>query len=130
MPKFMEVLKQVKRSDEITNSYFAFLENHIEDVANGNANEFLELNKIASALHISHSHLSDTIQATTGHHPCYFYDLKIIDKAKHLLKESNLSIADIAEKLTYDPSNFSKFFKKFTGQTAGEYRLKEKKCSN
>lgn len=117
---------ETKRSAQITEQYFAFLDQHIEDVASGNATDFLELNKIADALYISHSHLSDTLQKSTGHHPCHFYDLKIVDKAKSLLKETDLSIAFIAKKLTYDPSNFSKFFKKFTGQTAGQFRKQQK----
>lgn len=115
-----------KRAAQITRQYFAFLDQHVEDVAKGNATEFLELNQIADALHVSHSHLSDTLQKSTGHHPCHFYDLKIVEKAKSLLKETDLSIASIAKQLTYDPSNFSKFFKKFTGQTAGEFRKQQK----
>lgn len=117
----------IKRGEEITTEYFAFLDQHIDDVVNGQAMDFLELNQIAKALHVSHSHLSDTLQRETGHHPCHFYDLKIIDKAKSLLTNTNLSIAEIAKKLTYDPSNFGKFFKKFTGQTAGEFRKQYKK---
>lgn len=117
----------IKRSKEITNKYFAFLDQHIEEVVNGQSADFLELGQIAKALHLSHSHLSDTLQQETGHHPCHFYDSKIIDKAKSLLVETDLSIADVAKKLTYDPSNFGKFFKKFTGQTAGEFRKQHKK---
>lgn len=117
---------ETKRAAQITEQYFAFLDQHVEDVANDNVADFLELNQIANALHISHSHLSDTLQKSTGHHPCHFYDLKIVDKAKSLLKETDLSIAFIAKKLTYDPSNFSKFFKKFTGQTAGQFRAQQK----
>ncbi|MNL40937.1 DNA-binding transcriptional regulator AraC [compost metagenome] len=116
-----------KRSIQITRQYFEFLDQHVEDVASGKAADFLELNQIAKTLNISHSHLSDTLQETTGHHPCYFYDLKIVEKAKSLLTETDLSIAIIAKKLTYDPSNFSKFFKKFTGRTAGEFRKQQKK---
>lgn len=115
-----------KRSAQITKQYFAFLDQHVEDVVSGNTTDFLELNQIANALHISHSHLSDTLQKSTGHHPCHFYDLKIVEKAKSLLKDTDLSIAFIAKKLTYDPSNFSKFFKKFTGQTAGQFRKQQK----
>ena len=39
-----------------------------------------------------------------------------------LLKETKASIAQIAIQLTYDPSNFSKFFKKWTGLTPGNFR--------
>ena len=122
-----EVKNDSKRGDEITNDYLLFLDQHVEDVAKGDILDFLELNQIAKALHISHSHLSDTLQETTGHHPCYFYDLKIVEKAKSLLMETDLSIAEVARRLTYDPSNFSKFFKKFAGETPGHFRTENKK---
>lgn len=115
-----------KRSAEITSQYFDFLDRHISDVINGRVADFLELNQIAGELFISHKHLTDTVQKETGNHPCYFYDLKIIDQAKRMLAETNKSIADIAVILTYDPSNFSKFFKKFVGQTPGQYRQESK----
>jgi AraC family transcriptional regulator of adaptative response / methylphosphotriester-DNA alkyltransferase methyltransferase len=117
----------VKRSEEITKEYFAFLDKHIEDVVTGKQTEFKELNQIAKELFISHSHLSDTIQKETANHPCHFYDLKIIEKAKNMLSETDLSIAEIARKFTYDPSNFSKLFKSWTKETPGNYRKNYKK---
>jgi len=118
---------KAKRSEEITSKYFAFLDIHIEEVANGKVTDFLEINQIAQLLHVSHTHLSDTIQQATGHHPCHFYDLKIIEKTKQLLIQTDLSIAGIAKKLTYDPSNFSKFFKSWTGNTPGNFRKENQK---
>ncbi len=44
-----------------------------------------------------------------------------------MLSETDKSIAEIAKTLTYDPSNFSKFFKKIVGQTPGQFRKKSKK---
>ncbi len=112
----------LKRSKEITENYFRFLDQHITDVVSGNVSDFMEINRIASALFLSHKHLTDTVQKETGNHPCHFYDLKIIDVAKKMLAETNTSVSEIARILTYDPSNFSKFFKKFTGQTPGQFR--------
>lgn len=120
-------IKSLKRSEEITKDYFAFLDNHLSDIVEGRVTKMMELNQIASALFVSHTHLTDTIQQTMGHHPCYFYDLKIAEQAKKMLLNTNSPIADIANTLTYDPSNFSKFFKKFTGQTPGEFRKQHKK---
>lgn len=116
----------VKRSKEITENYFQFLEKHIADVVSGNVSDFMEINEIAKHLFISHKHLSDTIQKETGNHPCHFYDLKILDEAKRMLSETDKSIAEIAKILTYDPSNFSKFFKKFAGQTPIKFRQENK----
>ncbi len=111
-----------KRGEEITMKYFDFLDHHVDDVISGRTDEFMELNEIASALAVSHKHLTDTIQKEKGNHPCHFYDEKIIEKAKALLTGTTLPIAHIAMKLTYDPSNFSKFFKKWTGMTPGDFR--------
>lgn len=116
-----------KRSAEITKEYLVFLDNHIEEIISGKQTEFKTLNQIAAELFVSHSHLSDTIQKETGNHPCYFYDSKIIDQSKNMLAQNDLSIAEISRKLTYDPSNFSKFFKKWTGITPGEFRKHNQK---
>lgn len=118
----------LKRSKEITEAYFRFLDRHIADVISGQITDFMEINQIASELFLSHKHLTDTVQKETGNHPCHFYDLKIIDQAKQMLLETGKSVSEIARILTYDPSNFSKFFKKFVGLTAGQFR-KENKSS-
>lgn len=112
----------MKRSQEITHQYFSFLENHIQQVISGDVPEFMEVNEIAGKLAVSHKHLTDTIKKETGQHPCYFYDEEIIRKAKQMLASSEKSVAEIARMFTYDPSNFSKFFKKMTGETPGDFR--------
>lgn len=114
--------KALKRSKEITNNYFSFLDHHIQDVIKGNATDFMELNEIAGKLAVSHTHLTDTVKKEMGNHPCHFYDAKIIEQIKIMLLNTEQSIAEIAFVFTYDPSNFSKFFKKWTGLTPGEYR--------
>ena len=114
--------KAIKRSEEITLNYFSFLDCHIQDVIQGNTSEFMELNEIAGKLAVSHTHLTDTIKKETGNHPCHFYDAKIIEQIKIMLLNTDKSIAEIAFVFTYDPSNFSKFFKKWTGLTPGAFR--------
>lgn len=114
--------KRIKRSDEITSQYFVLLDKHIEDLVAGRVGEMMELNEIAAELYVSHKHLTDTIKQTMGAHPCHFYDQKIIEKAKQLLLETNFSVAHIAVTLTYDPSNFSKFFRKYVKSTPDRWR--------
>lgn len=117
----------VKRSEEITQQYFSLLDQHLSDIVEGRVTRMKELNEIASDLCVSHQHLTDTIRQTMGHHPCHFYDMKIIEQAKKLLLETDLPVSEIAITLTYDPSNFSKVFKKITHQTPGEFRKQAKK---
>lgn len=117
----------ISRSKEITENYFQFLDKHILDVISGKVDDFMEINQIARELFLSHKHLTDILQKETGNHPCHYYDLKILDEAKRMLSETDKSIAEIAKILTYDPSNFSKFFKKFIGQTPGQFRKENKK---
>ncbi|QIX83202.1 AraC family transcriptional regulator [Chryseobacterium indologenes] len=114
------------RSEEIVSQYFAFLEKHIQEVISGTVPEFMEVNEIAGELAVSHKHLTDTVKKESGQHPCHFYDEKIILEAKKLLIRSDQSVAEIARMFTYDPSNFSKFFKKMTGCTPGEFRVSGK----
>ncbi|MBB1137942.1 helix-turn-helix domain-containing protein [Myroides sp. C15-4] len=117
-----ESMEKLSRSEQIVQLFFNYLDQHILDVINGCQREFFEINQIAKNLAISHQHLTDTVQKETGNHPCYFYDLKIIDKAKEIILNTDYSLAEIANIFTYDPSNFSKFFKKFTGVPPGKYR--------
>ncbi|MGH1516673.1 helix-turn-helix domain-containing protein [Chryseobacterium sp. JK1] len=116
----------MKRSEEITHQYFTFLDKHIQDLISGRIAGFMEVNEIAGELAVSHKHLTDTVKKETGQHPCYFYDEKIIHEAKKMLVESDESVAEIARLFTYDPSNFSKFFKKITGVTPGKFRMSGK----
>jgi len=118
--------ERLTRNEEITSQYFAVLDQHLAELVSGKTSKMLELNQIANILCISPKHLSQTIQLTQGNHPCHFYDKKILEEAKKLLTNSSQPIAEIAEKLTYDPSNFSKFFKKYTGETPGQFRNRTK----
>ena len=115
--------KPTLRKNEIADQYLNFLDQHIDDVIIGNELEFFSIKHIASILAISHTHFTDTIKKALGKHPCFFYDEKIIAKAKEMLAEKDMLPATVVKKLTYDPSNFSKFFKKWTGETPGMYKL-------
>jgi AraC-like DNA-binding protein len=48
--------------------------------------------------------------------------MKIMDIARDLLANTADSVTQIATRLTFDPSNFVKFFKRFEGLTPKQYR--------
>ena len=46
-----------------------------------------------------------------------------LNKAKEFLAQTNIHLYDVCYKVGYlSPSYFSRLFKKYTGQTPGEYR--------
>lgn len=114
--------KILARQHEITADFLKELDKHLADILDERTIEMLEIRDIADLMHIHPTHLSNTIKLTTGKAPCFFFEEKIMKIAKELLKDSSIPIAQIAFKLTFDPSNFTKFFKRFEGVTPKQYR--------
>ncbi|MBL0740346.1 helix-turn-helix domain-containing protein [Chryseolinea lacunae] len=110
------------RSEQIFNDYLSLLDRHLNDVLNGTSEDMFELRELAGQLFIHPTHLSNVVKALTGKHPCYFYEQKILAIAKDLLQNPALSINEVARKLTYDPSNFTKWFKTYGGMSPSQYR--------
>jgi AraC-like DNA-binding protein len=110
------------RQKEIVKDYLAYLEKHINELKNGAAERTLEIRDFADQLHIHPTHLSNTIAEVLGKSPCDVYEQRLMDISKELLLSSKQSIAQIARQLTYDPSNFTKFFKHFEGITPKQFR--------
>ena len=110
------------RQKEIVKDYIENLDRHIQDLKEGKAERAFEIRDLARILHVHPVHLSNTIKEVTGQSTCDFYEERLVQVSKELLLETNLPIAQIAAQLTYDPSNFTKFFKHFTGMTPKQFR--------
>ncbi|OOQ59395.1 helix-turn-helix domain-containing protein [Mucilaginibacter pedocola] len=113
--------KYLARKDEITSDFLLAIDKHLDDIMQERTTEMFEIRDLADVLHIHPTHLSNTIKLTTGKAPCFFFEKRIMEIAKELL-EQNVPIKEIAYKLTFDPSNFTKFFKRFEGVTPKQYR--------
>lgn len=114
--------KILARQHEITADFLRAVDQHLADIVAGHTLDMWEIRDLADHLHIHPTHLSNTIKLTTGHPPCYFFEARIMDIARQQLRETRRSVADIASGLTFDPSNFTKFFKRFAGCTPTQYR--------
>jgi AraC family transcriptional regulator, regulatory protein of adaptative response / methylphosphotriester-DNA alkyltransferase methyltransferase len=114
--------KIFQRQHEITADFLREVDNHLNDILQGKTTRMFEIKDIAEIMHIHPTHLSNTIKLTTGQSPCFFFEEKIMAIAKKMLGETRIPIADIATSLTFDPSNFTKFFKRFAGSTPKQYR--------
>ncbi|MEO6548014.1 MAG: helix-turn-helix transcriptional regulator [Ferruginibacter sp.] len=110
------------RQAEILADFKKVLNNHLDDFLAGKVENMFEIKEIAAIICIHPVHLSKVIKLQTGHHACHFYEERILQEAKKLITETNLPIGEIARKLDYDVSNFTKFFKRFAGTTPSLYR--------
>ncbi|MDT3401650.1 helix-turn-helix domain-containing protein [Mucilaginibacter terrae] len=117
--------KLLTRKDEITRDFLRLYEDHINKLMSGEHNKRYSAKTFANLLFIDSRHLTNTLKLTTGRSPCDFMEERIIDEAKKLLAQTNLSVAQIGYKFAYeDPTNFTKFFKIMTGITPLQYRKK------
>lgn len=114
--------KFLLRQDEITAEFLVHIEQHLDDLLSNRVSDMFEIRDIADLMHIHPTHLSNTIKVATGQSPCYFFERRIMDIAKEMLRNKQVTVASIAIQLTFDPSNFVKFFKRFEGITPGQYR--------
>lgn len=102
--------------------YLEKLDLHIDSLKKGKEIKALEISDFAKMLHIHPVHLSNTIKQVTGQSTCSLYEERLVKVSKELLLVKDLSIKEIAIQLTYDPSNFTKFFKHYTGITPKQFR--------
>jgi AraC family transcriptional regulator of adaptative response / methylphosphotriester-DNA alkyltransferase methyltransferase len=110
------------RNAEIVAQFKQVLNGHLDDFMAGRVHKMFEIQELADAMCLHPVHLSKVIKQETGQHACYWYEQRILSEAKALLANHTLQIKDIAHRLDYDVSNFTKFFKRFTGVTPSAYR--------
>lgn len=114
--------KILARQQEITAAFLRHVDQHLDDILKGKAADMFEIRDFAALQFIHPTHLSNTIKLSTGKSPCDFVEAKIMDICRALLRNTDQPVAEIAARLTFDPSNFTKFFKRFEGLTPRQYR--------
>lgn len=85
--------------------------------------EKITLPEVAEKIYVSQWHLSKLLNRHMGKNFSEVLNSIRIEKAKELMKDPSLRLADIAEMVGFlDVAHFSRVFKKLTGVSAGEYR--------
>lgn len=86
--------------------------------------ELDSLSGYAALLKVTPNHLNDTVREQTGQAAGELIRERQLLEAKRLLLHSDLSISEIGYQLNFnDPSYFSRFFRRYTGQTPAAFRL-------
>ena len=114
--------KILARQHEIYAQFLREVDRHLADLVAGRATEMFEIRDLAGVMCMHPTHLSNTIKLVTGHSPCHDFQLRILATAQELLRATDQPVAAVAATLTYDPANFTKFFKRFGGCTPKQYR--------
>lgn len=105
------------RSQQISNDFMDLLYKHYKQERN---TQFF-----ADKLNLSPKYLSTVIKEETGKPIMYWINASIITYAQSLLKASHLTISEIGYELNFsDSSQFCRFFKRYTGLSPNQYRMK------
>lgn len=79
----------------------------------------------ASSLNLSHNHFTRIIKGISRRTPSEWIAIVTINQAKRLLRNTNLSIKDIARELSFpEQFTFRKYFKHHTGLSPKAYRFR------
>ncbi len=114
---FKQHILYEKKNTELQKTY-QFIDENIENK--------IALDEIASINHMSTASFCKKFKTTTGMTLVQYINSKRIEKVKLLLKENTLSLTEIAEKVGFSNENYLiRVFKKTTGKTITEYRLKD-----
>lgn len=85
----------------------------------------LTVNEYAYKLSVTPNHLTQTVNQLTGKTSSQIIKAKQVLEIKRLLVHTNLSVTEIAGKLNFpDQSYFTRFFKRETGISPLQYRVK------
>lgn len=99
------------------------LEKHFFELVTQKCDKLYTVSNFAKKLNVSVNHLSDTVKKETGRTPAQFIKERTILEAKSLLRNTQLSVSEVAYFLTFDdPSYFAKYFKSATGISPSVYK--------
>ncbi len=86
----------------------------------------LTVEELSRGLGMSRVHLYKKLLALTGKTPVEFIRVMRLKRATQYLRESQLTVAEIAYKLGFNnPKYFSKYFKEEFGISPSEYQSRE-----
>ena len=106
---------------------------HENDVLLNNVRRYLQENyrkefsgeDLAEALHVSRSYLSTYYKSKTGINLNESIQIFRMQKAVELLQDPDIRVSDVGQLVGISSSNtFLRHFRKYTGTTPKEYRLK------
>ena len=116
-----------QRSDEIELSRVGIVDRRLRraiEFMSDNCGRELSLAEIAGAAYLSEFHFARLFKKITGATPHSYLASLRIERARRMLAESDLPIAEVGAEVGYaSQSHFTKIFREATGMTPREFRL-------
>ena len=111
------------RSSQIVKNFKRLLEKHYRDLNNGIADTVFRVQEYAEAQHLHPNYFNTVIKMKTGKPVGTWIAEKTIAEAKSLLRNTDISIKEIAYRLGFaESAHFSNYFKKYTEASPALYR--------
>jgi AraC family transcriptional regulator len=86
--------------------------------------EAIPVQKLAAAIHMSPYHFARMFKKSTGHPPHAYITMRRLERAKELLRESDLALVDVAANVGFQTqAHFTEVFHKHTGVTPRVFRV-------
>lgn len=137
--KFIDRLKESQSLDEVLETYQVCMEylqgtsgendslsKPVKDIVhyiNGHYAEDITLDRISQMVELSRTYVCGLFKKEMGINITSYITNYRIEKARELLRDTNMKSYEIAEKVGFiDESYFSRTFKKVTGQSPNAYR--------
>lgn len=116
---FVQPVEEEQRVDSVA----AQLLRRFKIAVEGNFRQLHQVHDYAEQLAVTPSHLNDVTKRVTGSNASDIIHERIVLEAKRLLLHSGLTTKEIASFLNFqDPSYFSRFFRKYTGQSPSGFK--------
>jgi AraC-like DNA-binding protein len=104
-------------------TYQEVIRNRFKNLVEGHCDKQHSVSWYANAMFISPDYLSKIIREYDGTSARAWINASIIEKARFLMQQSDLTLKDISDRLNFpDQSSFGRFFKSNTGQSPKEFR--------
>lgn len=116
---FLQIIEYCEKIKVDDTSHIA----KIMDYIHKNYKQDIAINTLADYVGLSYSHVRKIFNDATGENIVNYINNMRIEEAQRLLRQTNMSINDIALSLGYNnKQSFNRFFKKYVSINPGEYR--------
>lgn len=90
----------------------------------------LKLHELAATVRMSQFHFARKFRLSTGQSPHAYLTLRRMERAKHLLRETDMPLAQVAREVGYQTqAHFTGVFRRYVGLTPRTFRLQSRNAA-